>query len=112
MSGIAGNLRALLGQRVAARDQVAAAGAFKRIAMKIVQIHRDAVAVNIVPWPLADAIARIDRGRTGARSHTQISPPRPSAQTGRSSKFLAMSVGTFNTPKIAAMAQADTADEE
>src|SRR6185295_885213 len=69
-------------------------------------------ALGILPRPLADAIARIDRRLTVGGLRRQVSAPGLAAGSGRLRQCLAMIVGTGEPAEIAAIADAVAGQEE
>src|SRR6478672_2456480 len=92
---------ALLGERGLLRQVVAA--------VELGHVFRDDLALRVLPWALADAIAGVDR--PGAL-RAEIGVPRLAAGAGRRGELLAVLVGAVESAQIAAVADRRARDEK
>src|SRR5439155_10348245 len=81
-------------------------------AVQLGDVLGDHDALGVLPWSLADAIARIHRGRTVGRLRREIGVPGLATGSGRLRQRLAVIVGAGETAEIAAIADAVAGQEE
>src|SRR5260370_8920041 len=82
-------------------------------AMEIIGILGDHHAIGIVPWPFADAVARVDRGLTGALLGAEIGVPGIGPVARCSPRAIRTMRGRAGAPlQIGAARQTDTGDEK
>ena len=77
--------------------------------VKLRHIFRDDDAFGVLPWAVADAVARID----GLRPlRAEVGVPRPATCPCRGRERLAMLVGALEAAEVGALARSNTGDEE
>src|ERR1700693_1657267 len=82
------------------------------VAMEIGDAGCDDGALGVLPWTIADAVARINRIRAAARSCAEISAPSLVARAGSLRQRLTMGIRAGEPAEIAAFAGTDARDEE
>ena len=95
---------ALLGQSRLLGQIVTESREFQRISVKVSDIAGDHYAIEVVPGPRADAVARVDRRLTRPRLRAEVGPPSPAARADGFGERLAVSVRAFQATEIAAVA--------
>jgi hypothetical protein len=82
------------------------------LAVKIVSVLRDNLALEVLPGPAPDAIARIDRRLAIGSLGTEISSPSFAASTCPVRQFLAVPVRSLDTAKISTLAEPSARNEK
>src|SRR5689334_1384107 len=101
----AGNDQAALTQRVVEAELVV-------VAMQIVEARCDDLALEVLPWAVADPVACIDRRLACGLLGAEIGPPGFSASAVTLGQRLAILVGTLDAAEIGALAGSVAGDEE
>src|SRR5262249_60584989 len=101
----AGDHRAPLGQRHLHSELVV-------VAVQVVDVLRDDLALEVLPGALADAVAGIDRGLAARLLGAQVRPPGLAAGAGGIRQGLALAIRALEAAEIRALAGSRAGDEE
>src|SRR3954452_21399227 len=82
------------------------------VAVQIVDVLGDGFAFEILPWTVADAVARIDRRLAVGGLGAEIGAPGLSARAVALRQLLAMLIGALEAAEIGALAGPRTDDKE
>jgi hypothetical protein len=89
--------------RLAFLGQSRLLGDIVRIRVEIVHALRHGHALGILPWPLADAIARVDAGGAARLGRAQVGAPVGIGRAGGAGERLAMRVGAGKPTEVRAI---------
>src|SRR5512147_714104 len=99
----------LLVERELLVDRIAVA---LNVAVQVRDVERDDRALCVVPWAVANAVARVYGGLTGGRCRAQVRVPGATPRTRRARQCLTMFVRAGKSAEVGPGALADARDEE
>src|SRR5207253_6927135 len=82
------------------------------VAVQVVKVGRDDFALEVLPWAVADAVARIHRRLAACFLRAEVGVPGLAARAMALRQSLAILIRTFDAAEIGALAGSGAGDEE